>query len=108
MSTPFPSEHFTLHTLAEGMYAAIAKEAGAGGSNTGLVDLGLEARYIRTLEDMVQQVVKTGGAVEAVLSQTLPPPFDQWQALGHRFESNVRASYTRLSAKYGKQKNRIT
>src|SRR5512136_2646273 len=40
MSTSFQSEHFTLHTLTEGVYAAIATEAGAGYSNAGLVDLG--------------------------------------------------------------------
>jgi hypothetical protein len=37
MTTPFQSEHFSLHTLAEGVYAAIATEGGAGFSNAGLV-----------------------------------------------------------------------
>jgi cyclase len=64
----------------------------------GKADLKLEARYIRALEDMVQRVVQTGNAVEAALSQTLPFPFDKWQAAGHRFESNVRASFARHSA----------
>jgi cyclase len=40
MSTLFQSEHFILHRLAEGVYAAIATPAGAGFSNAGLVDLG--------------------------------------------------------------------
>lgn len=40
MNTPFQSEHFTLHSLAEGVYAAIATELGAGFSNAGLIDLG--------------------------------------------------------------------
>ena len=40
MHTPFQSEHFTLHQLADGVYAAIATELGAGFSNAGLVDLG--------------------------------------------------------------------
>jgi len=34
------SEHFTLHQLADGVYAAIATELGAGFSNAGLIDLG--------------------------------------------------------------------
>ncbi len=33
-------EHFTLHQLADGVYAAIATELGAAFSNAGLVDLG--------------------------------------------------------------------
>jgi glyoxylase-like metal-dependent hydrolase (beta-lactamase superfamily II) len=40
MNTSFSSEHFMLHKLAEGVYAAIASELGAGFSNAGLVDLG--------------------------------------------------------------------
>ena len=40
MAISFQSEHFTLHRLAEGVYAAIATEAGAGFSNAGLIDLG--------------------------------------------------------------------
>jgi len=34
------SEHFDLHQLAEGVYAAIAIEGGAAFSNAGIVDLG--------------------------------------------------------------------
>jgi len=60
-------------------------------------DLDLEARYIRALEDMVQRVVQAGGTVDDALHQTLPPPFDQWQSTGHRFDTNVRASYKRQS-----------
>jgi len=66
----------------------------------GKVDLDLEARYIRTLEDMVQRVVQAGGAVEDALRQLLPAPFDSWQSMGHRFESNVRASYKRQSTEH--------
>jgi cyclase len=40
MNATFQSEHFTLHTLAEGVYAAIATELGAGYSNAGIIDLG--------------------------------------------------------------------
>lgn len=40
MNDPIQSEHFTLHPLAEGAYAAIATELGAGYSNAGLIDLG--------------------------------------------------------------------
>jgi cyclase len=56
-------------------------------------DLDLEARYIRALEDMVQRVVRSGGSLEDSFHQVLPPPFDAWQAMGGRFEANVRASY---------------
>ena len=37
------SEHFELHELAEGVYAAIAIEGGAAFSNAGIVDLGFFA-----------------------------------------------------------------
>ena len=40
MNNHFLSEHFTLHQLADGIFAAIATELGAGFSNAGLVDLG--------------------------------------------------------------------
>ena len=40
MNFSFQSDHFTLHALAEGVYAAIATEMGAGSSNAGLIDLG--------------------------------------------------------------------
>jgi cyclase len=40
MKTDFRSDHFTLHKLAEGIFAAIAIEGGAGFSNAGIIDLG--------------------------------------------------------------------
>jgi len=40
MKPPFQSDHFTLHPLTEGVYAAIATELGAGFSNAGIIDLG--------------------------------------------------------------------
>jgi len=39
-TTPPQSEHFTLHELAEGVWAAIVKPAGLAASNSGIVDLG--------------------------------------------------------------------
>ena len=68
---------------------------GPMGSKT---DLALEADYILALEALVGQVVQAGGSVEDALSQTLPAPFDAWQAVGQRFEPNVRATYNRQSA----------
>jgi cyclase len=56
-------------------------------------DLSLEAAYIRALEDLVQRVTQAGGTVEDALSQTLPAPFDAWQKVGVRFETNVRSAY---------------
>lgn len=61
----------------------------------GKVDLAIEARYIRVIEDMVRRVAQDGGMVEDALRQTLPAPFDVWQAMGRRFEANVRASFER-------------
>lgn len=62
-------------------------------------DLELEARYIRELEEVVQQVVQSGGAVEDILQKTLPAPFDAWQRVGVRFETNVRSAYARWNMK---------
>ena len=64
-------------------------------------DLELEARYIQALEELVQNVVKQGGAVEDALQQRLPAPFDAWQAVGIRFETNVRSAYARWTRKIG-------
>jgi cyclase len=67
----------------------------------GKSDLSLEAAYIRALEDLVWQVVQAGGTVEDALRQTLPAPFDAWQAVGVRFETNVRTAYAKWSRKAG-------
>lgn len=40
MDTSFSSPHFNLHRLAEGVFAAISTDLGAGYSNTGIIDLG--------------------------------------------------------------------
>jgi glyoxylase-like metal-dependent hydrolase (beta-lactamase superfamily II) len=61
----------------------------------GKADLVLEAKYIRTLENMVKEVIESGSNLKDALRQTLPPPFDAWQAVGHRFEANVRGSFKR-------------
>ncbi len=61
-------------------------------------DLILEADYIRALEDLVRQVVLAKGTLKDALRQTLPPPFDAWQATGQRFEANVRAAFQRQTA----------
>jgi glyoxylase-like metal-dependent hydrolase (beta-lactamase superfamily II) len=61
----------------------------------GKADLTLEANYIQALENLVHEVVQAGRTVEDALCQTLPAPFDAWQAVGRRFEANVRASYER-------------
>lgn len=61
----------------------------------GKADLSIEATYIQVLEDLVRRVVQSGGTVEDALCQTLPAPFDAWQKVGIRFETNVRAAYER-------------
>jgi glyoxylase-like metal-dependent hydrolase (beta-lactamase superfamily II) len=67
---------------------------GPVGSKT---DLALEARYIRVIEDLVRRVVQSGGTLDDALRETLPAPFDAWQVVGWRFESNVRASFRQQS-----------
>jgi glyoxylase-like metal-dependent hydrolase (beta-lactamase superfamily II) len=67
---------------------------GPVGSKT---DLALEADYILALEVLVAKVVQTGGNVDDALHQVLPEPFTAWQAVGHRFEANVRAAFKRQS-----------
>lgn len=76
---------------------------GPVGSKT---DLALEMEYILSIEALVRDVVQTGGSVDDALQQTLPAPFDAWQAVGHRFAANVRASYRRQSAAMQKKTTR--
>jgi cyclase len=61
-------------------------------------DLASVMEYILALEALVGQVVQAGGSVKDALQQTLPAPFDAWQAVGHRFEANVRVSFRKQSA----------
>lgn len=67
----------------------------------GKAALTLEAEYIRALEAMVQRVIQAGGTEEDALHTTLPAPFDAWQAVGQRFEANVRASHKRQRKQAG-------
>lgn len=60
-------------------------------------DILLEAQYIRALDGMVKKVIRRGGALKDALKQTLPPPFNEWQLIGSRFEANVRGSFKRQS-----------
>lgn len=60
-------------------------------------DLELEAAYIRAIEELVFRVHNEGGSEEDALKQKLPPPFDSWQAIGQRFEANIRSSFKRQS-----------
>ena len=46
-------EHFTLHQLADGVYAAIATELGAAFSNAGLIDLGGQTLVFDAFENPV-------------------------------------------------------
>jgi len=60
-------------------------------------DILLEVKYIRALESIVKRVIQCGGSLRDALDQTLPPPFDDWQRIGNRFEANVRGSFKRQS-----------
>ncbi len=53
MHTPFQSERFTLHQLADGVYAAIATELGAVFSNARLVDLGEQILVFDAFENPI-------------------------------------------------------
>jgi hypothetical protein len=44
-------EHFTLHQLADGIYAAVATELGAAFSNAGLIDLGEQTLVFDAFEN---------------------------------------------------------
>jgi glyoxylase-like metal-dependent hydrolase (beta-lactamase superfamily II) len=91
----FPNEWVALlHQLADSKMKIFIPGHGPVGKKS---DLRLEAKYICALEEMVRQVIQQGGTMEDALHQTLPPPFDAWQVIGHRFEANVRASFKRQS-----------
>ncbi len=91
----FPAEWVALlKDMADWDIETFVPGHGPLGSKT---DLALEAEYILALEALVGRVVQAGGSVEDALCQTLPEPFAAWQAVGHRFEANVRASYKRQS-----------
>lgn len=49
----FQSEHFDLHRLAEGVFAAIAKVGGAAYSNAGIIDLGGRTLVIDAFDTML-------------------------------------------------------
>jgi cyclase len=95
----FPAEWLALlDRLAEWNIKTFVPGHGPLGRKT---DLALEAEYIRALEILVQRVVQRGGTVKDALRSTLPAPFDAWQAVGQRFEANVRTSYKRQRKQMG-------
>jgi cyclase len=91
----FPAEWVALlKDMADWGIETFVPGHGPVGSKT---DLALEADYILALETLVVRVVHAGGSVDDALRQTLPEPFAAWQAIGHRFEANVRAAFKRQS-----------
>jgi glyoxylase-like metal-dependent hydrolase (beta-lactamase superfamily II) len=95
MAYGFPVEWIALlNSLMNGRARTFVPGHGPVGHK---VDLRLEAKYIQELEDMVTQVILSGGTLNEALRQTLPPPFDIWQGMGRRFEANVRSSFKRQS-----------
>jgi glyoxylase-like metal-dependent hydrolase (beta-lactamase superfamily II) len=91
----FPPEWITLlNDMANGKAKIFVPGHGPVGRKA---DLLLEAQYIQAMENMIQQVIQRGSTVKDALRETLPPPFDVWQKLGHRFEANVRSSFKRQS-----------
>ena len=62
MNTWIQSEHFILHPLTEGVYAAIATEGGAAFSNAGIIDLGDQTLVFDALENpqATEDLLKAG------------------------------------------------
>lgn len=89
----FPREWLThLNDMANWKTKTFVPGHGPVGSKK---DILFEAQYIRALEGMVRKVVRRGGTLKEALEQILPPPFDEWQRIGSRFEANVRGSFKR-------------
>jgi cyclase len=88
MNTPFQSEHFILHTLTEGVYAAIATEDGAGYSNAGLIDLGEQTLVFdafenpQSAEDLLQASIQLTHRSPAVVIISHLHPVDPRHAAG--------------------------
>lgn len=59
----------------------------------GRLSLPAEIGYFQAVEGMVKQVVQDGGTLQDALHQTLPPPFNEWQVIGRRFEANMHSFY---------------
>lgn len=60
-------------------------------------DLTLMLRYFDVLEELVSEIIETGGSEEDATKLELPTPFDDWLMGGMmRFEANVKYMYQRL------------
>jgi cyclase len=61
-------------------------------------DITLLSDYLTILDDLVSQVIRSGGTVEDALKLTLPAPYDLWQQTSnHRFDDNVRFFFQYLT-----------
>jgi len=49
-STVFTSDHFWIEQIADGVYAAVARDGGGAGCNAGIVDLGKETLVLDTFQ----------------------------------------------------------
>jgi len=59
-------------------------------------DIRLQLEYFDVLEELVREVVQSGGSIKKALQITLPEPFSTWMAGGRgRFEVNVRYLFKR-------------
>lgn len=93
MQPSIHSKHFILHRLAEGVYAAIATEAGAGFSNAGLIDLGDQTLIFdafetpQAAEDLLKAAIQlTSRKLTSVIVSHMHP--DHWGGL-QVFTSNA-------------------
>ena len=73
---------------------------GHGPAGNAEKDIGLQLEYLDVMENLVGQVVHTGGVLRDAEQIILPEPFDKW-LIGemNRFEINVRYFYKHLGGK---------
>src|SRR5215813_298192 len=68
--SPFPSAHFRVHQLADGVFAAIHAEGGLAQSNAGIIDLGDRVLVFDTFISP-QAATDLRSAVAALLSRPI-------------------------------------
>jgi cyclase len=93
MSDCFPQEW--LARIAELCAWEVETLVPGHGPLGGKEDLELDAGYIRALEDLARQAIKDGLPLEEAQRMSLPEPFDAWQRVGRRFQTNMWAAYRR-------------
>jgi glyoxylase-like metal-dependent hydrolase (beta-lactamase superfamily II) len=87
----FPAWKRQLQALIDSEYEIFVPGHGPVG---GKADLALQIGYMDLLQELVAEVVRTGGTVDAALQILFPAPYDAWvKANPWRFERNVRSLF---------------